>query len=136
MYDRGNDQFVAFLWDGTQTNPAMTALTSSFTDHVRSRARDIVRTASSSIVIVGEYKLTSSDHDEAFIWDSSGTSQMRSLREVLANGGAPMGNWELRTAHSISSDGQVIVGTGVETATSPLQGWIADLSAREGDKHC
>jgi len=136
MYDRVSDQFVAFLWDGTQTSPVMTPLTPSSTDHVRSRARDVVRTTG-SIVIVGEYKLSTSSHDEAFIWDSSETtSQMRSLRDVLAAAGAPMGNWELRTAHSISSDGQVIVGTGVETPTSPLQGWIADLSAREADKRC
>jgi probable HAF family extracellular repeat protein len=63
--------------------------------------------------------------DCAFIWDAQ--HGMRNLRAVLSNDYRlnPAG-WQLSSARAITSDGQIIVGSGINPA-GQTEAWIADL---------
>jgi len=71
--------------------------------------------SSNGAVIVG-YATDGSGNDVAFIWDAS--NGMQDLRTVLVNAGLgpQLQGWTLLAATDISTDGHVIVGTGINPA--------------------
>jgi probable HAF family extracellular repeat protein len=74
-------------------------------------------------VVVGDGETTSGD--EAFIWDS--THGTRSLQGVLTNDyGLTLTGWTLLHASGISSNGETIVGSGINPS-GQYEAWIAQI---------
>jgi len=75
-------------------------------------------------VVVG-YSASALLGQEAFIWDAD--NGMRSLKDVLINDfGLDMTDWTLGRAHSISNNGLVIVGSGINPYGN-TEAWIATV---------
>jgi probable HAF family extracellular repeat protein len=76
-------------------------------------------------IVIG-YSSGSYPAEIAFIWDP--VNGMRPLRDVLVNEfGFDLAGWTLQRAESISEDGTVIVGTGINPQ-GRQRGWIAKLA--------
>ena len=63
---------------------------------------------------------------EAFIWD--GTNGLRSLQEELIGFGlgASLTGWQLEQANSVSSDGLIVAGFGINPS-GDREAWVANL---------
>lgn len=75
-------------------------------------------------IVVGQ--ATSADGAEAFVWDA--VHGMRSLKSVLIAAGLELSDWTLSDARSISADGRVVVGVGLN-AEGSTEAWVATLEA-------
>lgn len=99
-----------------------------------SRARGVSRDGSIVIGTAGDNACGNCpDPEFAFIWDEQ--QGMRDLRTVLMSEydlANELTNWQLEFANSISADGTVIVGDGINP-DGHREGWIVDLAAMEGD---
>lgn len=69
---------------------------------------------------------TSDSGPEAVLWDEN--RAVRSIREILEEGGVDLTGWTLTNAVAISDDGTVVVGNG-RNPDGIEQGWIAHLGA-------
>ena len=83
-------------------------------------------------IVVGH--TTVAGNPQAFIWDAS--HGMRLLSSVLsADYGLNLAGWTLQAARSITPDGSVIVGTGINPLGNP-EGWVARLECTTLATHC
>lgn len=82
-------------------------------------------TSADGSVIVGRGVTASGQR--AFLWTEA--DGMQSIEQLLINGGVNLSGWELRSAHSISADGLVIAGIGVQyyNGQPVFKGWVADF---------
>jgi probable HAF family extracellular repeat protein len=79
--------------------------------------------ADGSVIVGGSF---SGLNLEAFIWDE--INSIRSLKDVLTNDyGIDLTGWVLNSASSISNNGLIIVGDGINPAGAN-EAWLADLS--------
>jgi len=62
--------------------------------------------------------------EEAFIWDRA--NGIRELDQVLTSVGLNLAGWTLTEATGISSDGQTIVGTGIDP-NGQTEAWLATI---------
>lgn len=80
--------------------------------------------SSDGSVVVGQGN--SASGNEAFIWDA--TNGMRNLKTVLVGLGLNLTGWTLTSAKGISSDGNIIVGEGINPS-GDTEAWMADINA-------
>jgi uncharacterized membrane protein len=106
---------VAVLWD--QGVPALLGV---LPGDLTSIAQDA---SGDGQVVVGDSR-DSEGFRQAFIWDQG--NGMRALLDVLIDQGENMTGWTLREAKSISDDGTVIVGMGVNP-DGRSRGWVATI---------
>ena len=81
-------------------------------------------------IVVGRSRVGRfSNQDAAFVWDE--VHGMRSIQELLIDAGIDLTGWSLTGASGISSDGFVIVGTGLNP-DGKTEAWWADLKGVPG----
>jgi probable HAF family extracellular repeat protein len=84
--------------------------------------RSIARAVSADgSVVVGQGR-PDGGYEAAFIWDAE--HGMRSLRDVLAQGGATVDGWRLTEALAVSGDGHTVVGYGTNPS-GQTEAWMA-----------
>jgi probable HAF family extracellular repeat protein len=82
-------------------------------------------TSSDGWTVVGKAQVNPQIAEAAFIWDP--VFGMRRIADVLTNVyGVDLDGWDLRTAYSVSDDGQTIVGVGFNPDGN-LEGWVATI---------
>jgi probable HAF family extracellular repeat protein len=111
-----DEGLVAYRWTAATGPIALGDLPGGL---FRSRAN---ATSADGSVIVGQGR--SADGDEATVWTTS--DGMRSLREILVDGGVDMAGWTLIESTDVSDDGTKIVGYG----TNPdglTEAWVATI---------
>jgi probable HAF family extracellular repeat protein len=109
-------QGKAFRWTATTGMVGLGDLPGGFS-YSRANA-----TSSDGSVVVG--MSFSETNETAFRWTETGG--MESVLDLLVKSGVDMTGWRLTNASSISADGQVIVGYGINPSGYG-EGWVADF---------
>lgn len=105
----------AFIWDEEHGLRGLGDLPGGL---FKSRAQGV--SADGSIVVGMSYSATG---NEAFIWDEE--HGMRELDVLLTSLGVDLNGWTLVEAMTISDDGSIVAGYGVNPVTRQEEAWIA-----------